>query len=164
MDLEDDIKLLKSIYSAVIDVSGARLSELNYETAINNDLHIYGDDVDEIFLEISTIYSFQWQTFPFSNYFASEGANIHHFRGLLVRLFTLPIRLIWWLASRKNGSARFEAFFSWVDQIGVPRRRIPFTIGLLFAFVRQQTWSDGLVVPQHLADIDKMALARLSKE
>jgi len=160
MNIEDDINLLKAIYTAVINISGVKYSKLTYNTAINNDLHIYGDDVDEILIEINQRYPFPWQTFPFSDYFASEVANLNHFTGFIVRLVTLPLRIIWWAFSKKYGSALYEAFCDWVDRIDAPRLRTPFTIGHLFAFVREQAWSDNLTIPQHLAEIDKLVLSQ----
>jgi hypothetical protein len=161
---EDDINLLTKIYTAVTDISGVRISQLNFQAAINNDLHIYGDDVDEIFMEIERSYPFAWQTFPFSHYFAEEGANISYFAGLVLRLISLPLRVILWLYSKKYGPKYYDAFSSWLDKIDSPRPRTPFTIGHLFAFVRNQTWSENLQMPQDLSELDALALKRIKKK
>jgi hypothetical protein len=163
MNSEDDINLLSKIYIVVTDISGVRSSQLNWRAAINNDLHIYGDDVDEIFMEIEKSYPFAWQTVPFSQYFAEEGANINYFTGLALRLITIPIRVILWLLSKKYGPKYYNAINSWLDRFDSPRPRTPFTIGHLFAFVRHQTWSDELQIPHNLPEIDNMALKRILK-
>ena len=164
MNSEDDIKLLSKIYTAVTDISGVRISQLNCQAAINNDLHIYGDDVDEIFMDIERSYPFDWQTFPFSDYFAEEGANTSFFTGLFLRLISLPLRVILWLYSKKYGSKHYDAFSSWLDRIDSPRPRTPFTIGHLFAFVRNQAWSENLQIPQNLPELDTLALKRIKKK
>ena len=163
MNSEDDITLLKHIYASIVDISGVRISQLNCKVAINNDLHIYGDDVDEIFSEINRSYPFSWQTFPFSKYFAEEGASTNFFTGILLNLILFPFRLILWVHSKLYTPKYYNAFCSWLESIDSPRPRTPFTVEHLFAFVKNQTWSENLKISHNLSDLDTEALKRLRK-
>ena len=164
MTLEDDINLLSKIYTSVTEISGVRISQLSYKAAMNNDLHIYGDDVDEIFTEIEKSYPFAWETFPFSHYFVEEGMRFNQLIGVLLRLLFLPIRILFWVHAKKFGPKYYESFISWLDKVDSPYPRTPFTIGHLFAFVKNGSWSESIQIPPNLPEIDNLALNRIKKK
>ena len=164
MHTNSEIRLLTSIYKALMLTTGVRLKQLNWKCAINNDLHVYGDDVDEFLKEINEEYPFEWQTLPFSHYFADEGASIWHGAGFIMRILTLPLLLVLWGIARRGNRLPYERFLCWLDEIGNPRKRTPFTVGLLFAFVKNKTWSDNLSIPKEIESWDALALDHLKKE
>ena len=149
MNHTEDKELLELIYRSIQSISALSFDQLGPNASLNNDLHIYGDDVDEIFEEINKKFPFEWQTFPFGDYFDSEGSRPGQMIELFLSVLLIPVRIFLWWHERTYGSLYGRKLSNWLFDLG-HLKHPPFTIGHLFAFVKNKTWSKNLEIPAEL--------------
>ena len=163
MTRTEDKELLELIYRSIQSISAVSFDQLRPKASLNNDLHIYGDDVDEIFEEINKRFPFEWQTFPFGDYFDSEGSRPGQTIEFFLSVLLIPVRIILWWHERIFGSLYGRKLANWLFNLG-HLKHPPFTIGQLFAFVKNQTWSKNLEIPDDLDSLDRELADILKKK